>query len=97
MKSGRASTLDSWIAGFAPGIAAGDPSPTREGGVPAPFARFASNQSTTVPNQIVYPTLARGARIACGDFPAPLDRQPRRRADLLHEPWGQETSLVKLI
>ena len=40
MKSARTSTLESWIAGSAPGIAAGDPSPTREGGVPAPFARL---------------------------------------------------------
>jgi len=94
MKSGRTSTLDSWIAGSAPGIAAGDPSPTREGGVLTPFARFASNQWTMVPNQMVYPTLARGARIACGDFPAPLDRQPGGRANLLHEPWGQEISLA---
>jgi len=93
MKSGRRSKLDSWIAGSAPGIAAGDPSPTREGEVPAPFARFASNPCTTVPNRIVFPTLARGARIACGDLPAPLDRQPGRRANLLHEPWGQETSV----
>jgi len=50
MKLGRTSALDSWIAGSAPGIAAGDPSPTREGGVPTSFARFASNQWTTVPN-----------------------------------------------
>ena len=35
MKSARTSTLESWIAGSAPGIAAGDQSPTREGGVPA--------------------------------------------------------------
>jgi len=55
MKSGHRSTLDSWIAGSAPGIAAGDPSPTREGGVPASFARFASNQWTMVPNQICVP------------------------------------------
>ena len=60
MKPGRTSTLDSWITGSAPGMAAGDPSPTREGGVPAPFARFASNRWTTVPNQIVYPTLRVG-------------------------------------
>jgi len=65
-------------------MAAGDPSPIREGGAPGSFARFASNQWTTVPNQIVYPTLARGARIACGDFPAPLDRQPGGRANLTY-------------
>jgi len=75
MKLGRASTLDSWIASSAPGIAAGDPSPTREGGVPASVA---SNRWTTVPNRIVYPTLARGARIARGDASA-LRGTPRIR------------------
>jgi len=72
MKSGRTSTLDSWISGSAPGIAAGDPSPTRKGGVPTPFTRFASNQWTTGPEPEASAPLSRvGLGIACGNFPAP--------------------------